>query len=156
VGINATLIGQMIAFTVFVLFCTKFVWPPLTKALEERRRKIADGLAAAENSSKELEKAQAEATEVLKAARVQATQILDAAHQRANVIEDEAKASGVAERDRQIASAKAEIDTEANRAREQLRTQVAALAVAGAEKLIKREIDPNVHKALLDELIAEI
>ena len=153
---NITLLGQMISFAILIWFSVKFIWPPLIKAIEERQQKIAEGLAAADNAQKNLAQAEEKANEELKAARAKANEIIDQAHQRANQIVDQAKQDAVAEAGRQKALADAEIDAASNRAREELRKQVSALAVTGAEKLLKREIDANAHKALLDELAAEI
>lgn len=155
-GINLTLIGQMITFVVFVLICMKYVWPPLTKAMEERRAKIAEGLAASDRAQKDLDLAQQKAAEVIREARNSAGEILEQANQRANQIVDHAKEDAISERERQIVATKSEIDLEANRAKEALRKQVAALAVQGAEKLLQREIDAAAHQELLDSLTAEI
>lgn len=155
-GINATLIGQMGTFFVFVFVMMKFIWPPIMKALEERQKKIADGLAAADRSQSALEEAQIQANDVLREARGKATEIIDAANQRRNQVVEEAKVEASAERARQLTAAQAEIANESHRAREALRNQVATLAVAGAERLLSREVDAQTHKALLDELIAEI
>ena len=127
---NLTLIGQSIAMLVFVWFCMKYIWPPIMTAIEERQTQIADGLAAAERGQQNLEKAQAEASDIVDEARKQATGILDQAHARANEIVAEGKADGVKERERQLASARAEVEQETNRAREELRGQVSAIAVA--------------------------
>ena len=154
--INLTLIGQTIAMVVFVWFCMKFIWPPLLAAIEERQAKIAEGLAAADQGQEKLEAAQAEAEEIVADARRQATGILDQAHSRANEIVAEGKADGAKERDRQVAAAQAEIEQEANRAREELRGQVSAIAVAGAEKILNREIDAKAHEDILGKLAQEI
>jgi len=151
-----TLIGQTIAMIVFVWFCMKFIWPPLMNAIEERQQEIADGLAAAERGQQSLDKAQAEAEEVVAEARKQANSILDQAHARANEIVAEGKAEGVRERERQLAAATAELEQEANRAREELRGQVSAIAVASAEKILRREIDPKAHEEILSKLAAEL
>jgi F-type H+-transporting ATPase subunit b len=156
VDINATLIGQTIAMIVFVWFCMKFIWPPLLAAIEERQEKIAEGLAAAEQGAERLDEAKAEAEEIVQDARRQATQILDQANARANEIVAEGKASGVKERERQLSAAKAEIEQEANRAREELRGQVSAIAIAGAEQILKREIDAASHDDILGELAREL
>jgi F-type H+-transporting ATPase subunit b len=156
VDINATLIGQAIAMTVFVWFCMKYIWPPLLTAIEERQEKIADGLAAAEKGEQRLEEAKAQADEIVGDARTQATGILDQAHARANEIVAEGKADGVKERDRQLGAAKAEIEQEANRAREELRGQVSAIAVASAEKILQREIDDKTHADILSKLAGEL
>jgi F-type H+-transporting ATPase subunit b len=156
VDINATLIGQTIAMIVFVWFCMKFIWPPLLAAIEERQEKIAEGLAAAEQGAERLDEAKAEAEEIVQDARRQATQILDQANARANEIVAEGKASGVKERERQLSAAKAEIEQEANKAREELRGQVSAIAIAGAERILKREIDAASHDDILGELAREL
>jgi F-type H+-transporting ATPase subunit b len=152
VDINATLIGQTIAMIVFVWFCMKFIWPPLLGAIEERQEKIAQGLAAAEQSAEQLDRAKAEAEQIVADARRQATQILDQANARANEIVADGKSEGTRERERQLAAAKTEIEQEAHRAREQLRSQVSAVALAGAEKILKREIDAKAHDDILGEL----
>lgn len=154
--INLTLIGQMIAMTVFVVFCMKFVWPPLLQAIEERQEKISEGLAAAEQGQERLEEAQQEADKIIAEARDQATAILDQAHSRANEIVAEGKAKGVKERERQLAAASAEIEQETNRAREELRGEVSAIAVASAEKILQREIDEAAHQDILGKLAQQI
>jgi F-type H+-transporting ATPase subunit b len=156
VDINATLWGQTIAMVVFVWFCMKFIWPPILNALEERQKQIEEGLAAADKSQEALEAAQAEADTIVAEARQQATGILDQAHARANEIVAEGKDAGVKERDRQLAAAKAEIEQETNKAREELRGQVSAIAVASAEKILRREIDSKTHEDILGKLAQEI
>lgn len=153
---NLTLVIQGLAFFAVAWLVMKFIWPPIIAAIEERQQKIAEGLAAADSAQKNLAQAEEKANEELKAARAKANEIIDQAHQRANQIVDQAKQDAVAEAGRQKALADAEIDAASNRAREELRKQVSTLAVTGAEKLLKREIDANAHKALLDELAAEI
>ena len=155
-SINVTMIGQMIAFALFIWFTKAFVWPPLMEAMRERERRIADGLAAADRGEKDLELARDKAADILREAREQASEIVDQAHSRANQIVDDAKADAVSERERQLAAARAEIEQDRSRAREELRDQVATLAVAGAEKLIEREIDQKSHRELLDKLVAEL
>ena len=154
--INATIIGQTISMIVFVWFCMKFVWPPLMGMIEERQTEIADGLAAAEKGARSLEVAEVEKAKVLDAARGQAREIIDQANTRANGIVDEARTTADQERERILAAAQAEVGQEVNRAREELRGQVAAIAVAGAEKLISREINAATHQDLLNKLAAEI
>jgi len=154
--INATFIGQALAFAILIWFSYKFVWPPLMGAIEERQTKIAEGLAAADRSKKDLAQAEEKVNEVLREARTKANEIIDQAQARANQIVDQAKVEAIAEAGRQKTIAISEIESAANRAKEDLRRQVSQLAVAGAEKLIRKEIDGNVHKALLDELAAEI
>ena len=151
-----TLLGQMISFAILIWFTVKFIWPPLMAAIEERQQKIAEGLAAADNAQKNLAQAQDKVNEELKAARSKANEIIEQAHQRANQLIDAAKADAIAEGNRQTALAEAEIEAAANRAKEDLRKQVSALAVSGAEKLLKREIDANAHKALIDDLAAQL
>jgi len=151
-----TLIGQSIAMLVFVWFCMKFIWPPIMNAIEERQTEIANGLAAAERGQQSLDKAKAEAAEIVDDARKQATTILDQAHARANEIVADGKANGVKERERQIAAARSEVEQETNRAREELRGQVSAIAVASAEKILRREIDSKAHEDILSRLAAEL
>ncbi|MDH5831598.1 F0F1 ATP synthase subunit B [Luteimonas sp. M1R5S18] len=153
---NATFLGQGLAFAILIWFTWKFVWPPLMKAIEERQQKIAEGLAAADNAQKNLAQAEERVADELKAARAKANEIIEQAHQRANQIVDAAKAEAIAEGQRQKALVEAEIAASANRAREDLRRQVSTLAVAGAEKLLRREIDADAHKALLDELAGQL
>ena len=154
--INLTLIGQTIAMIVFVWFCMKFIWPPILNAIEERQEQIAEGLAAAEKGQDKLLQAQAEAEEIVSDARKQATSILDQAHARANEIVAEGKSDGVRERERQLTAAKAEIEQEINKAREELRGQVSAIAIASAEKILKREIDDEAHEDILGKLAQEL
>ena len=154
--INLTLIGQTIAMVVFVWFCMKFIWPPLMAALEERQAQIEEGLAAADKGQEALVRAAAEADEIVAEARKQATGILDQAHARANEIISEGKSDGAKERERQLTAAKAEIEQEANRAREELRGQVSAIAIASAEKILKREIDSKAHDDILGQLAQEL
>ncbi len=155
-NINLTLFGQMIAFVAFVWFCMKFVWPPILAAMAEREQKIADGLAAADRASHDLELAKEKAVERLKEAKEEAAGIVDSANKRANQIVEEAKDAAVVEADRVKASAQAEIEQETNRAREQLRGQVAALSLAGAEKVLGAAIDKDAHNDLVDKLADEL
>ena len=155
-NINLTLIGQMIAFVCFVVFCMKYVWPPIMAAMAEREKKIADGLAAADRASHDLELAKEKAVERLKEAKEEAAGIVDSANKRGNQIVEEAKDAAVAEAERVKASAQAEIEQETNRAREQLRGQVAALSLAGAEKVLGAAIDQDAHAELVDKLAAEL
>jgi F-type H+-transporting ATPase subunit b len=155
-NINATLIGQSITFFLFVLFCMKYVWPPIVRALDERRKRIADGLAAAERGQREQELAEQRAKEVLHEAKNQAADVIAQAQKRATEIVEEAKSDARVEGERLLTAARAEIDQEVNRAKEQLRTQVAAIALAGAERVLAREIDAAAHNAMLSELAAQI
>jgi len=155
-NLNATLVLQSIAMLIFVWFCMKFIWPVLLKSMDERREKIAEGLAASDRAEKALEAAQIEATAAINQARSKAGEIVDQANQRHGQILDQAKEDAVAERKRQVAAAEADIAQATNQARETLRAQVASLAVLGASRLLEKEIDADVHRKLLDELIAEI
>lgn len=155
-NINATLIGQSIAFFLFVWFCMKYVWPPIMAALEERKKKIADGIAAAERGVHEQELAEKRAKDTLHSAKEQGNEILNQANKRASEIVEEAKNEARAEGERLLAAAKAEIEQEVYRAKEQLRKQVASIAVAGASKVLEREIDASAHSDILDKLVAEI
>lgn len=155
-NINFTLLAQALAFAGLIWIIATKIRPPLMNAIEERQQKIAEGLAAADRSQKDLAQAQEKVNEALKEARTKANEIIDQAHARANQIVDAARNEAITEATRQKELAQAEIDAAANRAREDLRKQVSALAVTGAEKLLKREIDANAHKALLDELASEI
>ena len=154
--INMTLIGQSIAMLVFVWFCMKYIWPPILTAIEERQAQIEEGLAAADKGQESLVKAAAEADEIVADARKQATGILDQANSRASEIVAGGKSDGVKERERQLSAAKAEIEQEANRAREELRGQVSAIAVASAEKILRREIDGKAHDDILGKLAQEL
>ena len=154
--INATLIGQSIAFAVFVIFCMKYIWPPLISAIEARQATIADGLASAERATKDLELAQASADDQLKEAKAQAASIVDAANKRKAQIVDEAKTAAITERDNIIASGYAEVEAERNRAKEDLRQQVAVLAIAGAEKILERSIDEAAANDIVEKLVAEL
>ncbi len=153
---NATLIGQTIAMIVFVWFCMKFVWPLIMGAIEQRQTEIADGLAAAEQGKSSLATAKVEVDKIIAAAREQARGIVEQANARAAGIVEQAKADGEAARKSQLEAARAEIEVEINRAREELRAQVARIAVAGAEKVLGREIDANAHRDLLGRLAAEL
>jgi len=153
---NATLIGQSITFIFFVWFCMKFVWPPIMNALEARKKQIADGLAMADRGKHELELAAKKAGDSLRDAKAQAGEVIAQAEKRAAQIIEEAKLAAKEEGDRQLAAAQANIAQETNRAREALREQVAALAVAGAEKILRREVNAQTHADLLGQLKAEL
>ena len=154
--INATLIAQMLVFLILIWFTMKYIWPPLMTAMDERARRISEGLSAAEKARKDLADADARVADEIRKARTEATSIIDKAHQQANQIIDKARQDAIVEATRQKATAAADIESMAHRAREELRSQVASLAVSGAEKILKREIDANAHKALLDQLVAEM
>ena len=155
-NINATLILQSIAMMIFVWFCMKFLWPPLLKAMDERRERIAEGLAASDRAEKELEAAKVTVDQQIREAREKAGEIVDQASHRHSQILDQAKEDAAAERNRQVSAAEADIIQAANQAREELRASVANLAVLGASKILEKEVDANTHRELLDKLIAEI
>ncbi|MDQ2971650.1 MAG: F0F1 ATP synthase subunit B [Pseudomonadota bacterium] len=155
-SLNATLIAQMIVFLILIWFTMKFIWPPLMKAMDERARRIADGLNAADRARKELVDADARAADEIRQARAEAAAIIEKANSQAGQIVDKARVDALAEAVKQKATALADINNMAHRARAELRGQVAGLAMAGAEKILKREIDANTHKALLEQLVAEI
>jgi F-type H+-transporting ATPase subunit b len=154
--INATLIGEVIAFLIMIALTMKFVWPPLTRAIEERQHKIAEGLEAADRARKELADADARSADELKRARAEAAVIIERANQQATQIVDKARTDALLEAAKQKAAAQADIENMAHRARAELRAQVAQLAIAGAEKILKREINADTHKALIEQLVAEI
>ena len=147
---NLTLIAQAVSFALFIWFTVKFVWPPLLRAIEARQKQIADGLAAGEQGKKSLEASSKQADQAIREARSRAAEIIAQAEKRSAEVVEEAKTVARAEGDREKAAAKADIQQEAARAREQLREQVAALAVAGAEKILRREVDARAHADLLD------
>ena len=153
---NATLIGQMITFAIFVWFCMKYIWPPLIAALEERNARISEGLAAAQRGQQDLEEAEIKVKESFNEAKTQAQEIINQAQKRANEIVDEAKDSAREEADKIKAAASADIDQQITAAREQLRKEVSSIALAGAEQILKREVDAKAHAAVLDELVAQI
>jgi F-type H+-transporting ATPase subunit b len=155
-NMNATLIGQAIAFFLFVVFCMKYVWPPILHALEERKKKIADGLAAAEHGKHEQQLAEERAKELLREAKEQAGEIITRADKRATEIIDEAKQDAKAEGGRMLTAAQAEIVQELNRVKEDLRGQVVSIALAGASKVLEREVDEAANAELLNKLAAEI
>ncbi len=155
-NINATLILQSIAMMIFVWFCMKFIWPPLLQAMDERRERIAEGLAASDRAEKELDAAKVKVGEQLSEARDKASGIVDQANQRHTQILDQAKDDAQSERQRQVTAAEADIVQAANQAREELRSSVASLAVLGAGKILEREVDEKTHRELLDKLITEI
>ncbi len=155
-NINATLIGQSLAFFLFVWFVMQYVWPPLINALNERKKTIADGLAAAEKGEKAQETAQAEAQVMLGEAKAQAAEIIALAQKRSNEIVDEAAEAATEKGAQIVAAAQSEIEQEIVRAKEALRGQVAGLAVLGAGKILHSEIDADAHAKVLDELVAQI
>ena len=151
-NLNLTLIAQVISFSAFIWFTVKFVWPFMLRAIETRQKTIADGLAAAEQGKRSLETSTKQAEEAIKEARNRAADIIGQAEKRASQMVDEARNAAKEEGNREKAAAKAEIAQEVTRAREQLRDRVASLAVAGAEKILRREVDAKAHGDLLDSI----
>lgn len=148
-NLNATLFAQLVVFFILAWFTMQFVWPPIVKALDERAKKIADGLAAAERGKHDLELATKRSTEALREGKEKAAELLAQAEKRAAQVIEEAKATAKTEADRIVAGAKAEIDQEAVRAKEQLREQLSALVVSGAEQILRREINAQAHADIL-------
>ena len=155
-NINATLIGQAIAFFLFVVFCMKYVWPPILHALSARKARIADGLAAAEHGRHEKELAEARAKELLREAKDQGAEIIGRADKRAAEIVETAKDDAKSEGQRLMTAAQAEIEQEVIRIKEELRAQVVAIALTGAGKVLEREVDEATHAELMNRLVAEI
>ena len=155
-SINATLIGQMITFTLLVWFTMKYVWPPIINALEERKAKISEGLAAAEKGQEEIKLAEKKAKSVLKEAKEQSAEIIATAQKRANELVEESKLQAKAEGERLLEAAKAKIEQESLQARESLRKEVSALALRAAEQILKEEIDKAKHQDLLSKTAAQL
>lgn len=154
--INATIIGQFLTFGILIWFTMKYVWPPITKAIAEREKKIAAGLEAAERSKRELEMAEHKAFSIIREAKQQASQIIEQANLHSSQLVEEAKTQARQEGQRIVELAQGEITREVAQAKEALKTQLAMLAITGAEKIIQRRLDPAVHTDLLNELAAEI
>ena len=155
-NMNATLLGQAIAFALFVWFCMKYVWPPIMEAIEERQKKIADGLSAAERAAKDLDLAQANASDQLKEAKRAATEIIEQANKRKGQILEEAREEALTERQKILTQGEAELESERKRTRDELRKQVATLAVIGAEKILERSINLEAQKDILDNITAKL
>lgn len=155
-NLNLTLIGQAISFAIFVTFCMKYVWPPIMGALRERQEKIAQGLADAEKSEQKREDAEAEIATMLEEAKAQAAEIVAQAKKRGNDIVEESKNTARSEGERLKEAASSEIEQEVVSARESLRQQVGALAVEGASRILKREVDPRAHAEVIDDLVTQI
>ena len=155
-NINLTLIGQLIAFTIFVIFCMKYVWPPISGALADRQKKIAEGLDAADKAARNLETAKSQIEDELKQARSQVTELLEQANKRSSQIVEEAQDKARAEVEKIMASAQAQIAQDVAQAREALRADVAQLAVVGAERVLGASVDQAAHKKLLAELANEL
>lgn len=154
--INATLVGQLITFALLVWFTMKYVWPPITQAMHEREKKIAAGLEAADHSQRELQDAEQKALAILQQAKLDASQVIEQAHKRSVHIVEEAKENARVEAKRIVQHAQDEIAREVSQVKEALRMQLANLAIAGAEKIIRRNLDSSTNAALLDEFAAEI
>ncbi len=155
-NLNVTMVAQAITFFVFIFFCAKFIWPPLTNAISARQKKVAEGLAAAEEGKQSLERSALKADEEISKARSRAAEIVAQAEKRVSQMIEEAKNAAREEGNREKVAAKAEIEQEVSRAREALRLQVATLAVAGAEKILRREVDAKTHADLLQAVQAEL
>ena len=155
-NMNATLLGQTIAFFLFVWFCKKYVWPPMISAMEARQAEIADGLAAAEKGQQAQEVAEQEAAKLISDAKAQAADIIASAEKRGNTVVEEAKEAATSEKQRIIASAEAEVEQSVHSAREALRGQVSSIAVSAASKIVDKEIDEKAHSALLDDLVQQL
>ena len=155
-NINLTLLMQAVAFFVFILFCAKFIWPPLMRAIETRQKQIADGLAAGEEGRQSLSKAEARIAEMMADAKARVSEIIAQGEKLKNETIEQSKGAAKVEGDRIIAAAKAEIEQEVFRAKESLRSQVAVLAVQGAEKILRREVDAKAHADLLNAVAAEL
>lgn len=154
--INLTLFGQAIAFIVFVYFCMKFIWPPIIQALEERQKSVADGIAASDKAHTKLAAATDKSEAIIAEARERALEIVDQASQRASQVMADAKSDAVTEGKRLVEAARSEIEQESNRAKDSLRGEIASIAIAGAGKLLNREVDKKTHADLLDKLAAEL
>lgn len=155
-NINATLIGQLIAFALFVWFCMKFVWPPIMKAIEDRQRTIADALASAEKAKQEQADTKTFVEQELNQAKLKAQEIIDLANKRRNEILDEAKSEAETVRANIVKQGYAEVESERKRVQEELRAQVASLAIAGAEKIVGHTIDKAANNEIIDNLVAEL
>ena len=153
---NFTLIGQLLAFILFVWFCMRYIWPPMLRILEEREKEIADGLNAASEGKRELEEASVKKKEILKDAKEEAAELINQAGQRANQLVEDAKTSAQKEAEKIKVSAQNDLEQSTKRAREELRSEVATLAVAGAEKILNSEIDEKKNSDLIDELTKEL
>ena len=155
-SINATLIGQMITFTLLVWLTMKYVWPPIIAALEERKTKIAEGLAAAEKGQEDVRLAEKKAKSILKDAREQSAEIISSAQKRANELVEESKLQARLEGERLLEAAKAQIEQEKMQARESLRKEVSALALRAAEQILKEEVDKAKHQAILTKTAEQL
>lgn len=151
--INATFLGQAVAFVIFVVLCMKWVWPPLMKALEKRQKEIADGLDSAEKAKKNLELAKSGSAEALRQAKLEAQKIIDAAQKQRSQILDKAAEEAAAEKSRILEAARAEIEAERNKAREELRAEVVNLALAGAEKILNQKVSSKTDQEMVKKIV---
>jgi F-type H+-transporting ATPase subunit b len=156
VNINLTLLVQMVVFATLILITMKWIWPPILRAMDERQRRIAQGLAAAEEGEKQLSEARAKADAIIREARERANQIIDHAQHRANEVMEQAKGAASSEGARIVAAAQQQIELDTTRAKESLRREVAGIAVGAASKLLGREIDARAHADLLEQLAEQI
>jgi F-type H+-transporting ATPase subunit b len=156
VNMNLTLLGEVIWFILFVIFCVKFIWPYILKALEEREKRIADGLEAAEKGHHELELAEKRSTEILRDGKAQSQGFITSAQKRADELIEEAKQNAQTEANRIIAAGRAQVDQERQQVKQELRREVARLAIAGAEQILMREVDQAAHKEVLDKISATL
>lgn len=154
--INATLLGQAISFFLFVVFCMKYVWPPIIKAIEERQKSIADALSSAERANKSLELAKSQASDQLKEVKIQAAEIIEQANKRKAQIIEEAATLAKIESNKILDQGRADLALEKNRAKDELRKQLAALAVIGAERILERQIDQAANNDIVEKLVAEL
>ncbi len=154
--INATLLVQIVVFMLVIMGTMKWIWPPIMQAMKERQAQIADGLAAAERGVHEQELAEGRAKEVIKSAKAEAAKILAQAQNQGNELIDEAKETAISERNRIVESGHIEVEQELNQAKQSLREELATVALAGAERILEREVDAKVHKDVLDELASQI
>ncbi|WP_392566121.1 F0F1 ATP synthase subunit B [Utexia brackfieldae] len=155
-NMNATILGQAIAFILFVWFCMKFVWPPIIGAIEKRQKEIADSLASAESAKKDLELAKANTSDIMQEAKAEASVIVEQANKRKAAILDEAKQEAIREREKIVSQGLAELEAERKRTTEELRQKVAILAIAGAERIIERSVDEAANRDIIDKLVAEL
>lgn len=155
-NINATLVGQMITFALFVWFTMKFIWPPITKAIKERQKKIADGLAAAQQGKRDLELAERHVRKIIDEAKLEASHVMERAHEYANQCIKDAKEAALEESQRILARANEKINQQLNQARQSLSHEVASLALVGAEKILGKEVNAETHQASLQQLAKEL
>ncbi|MDR9466932.1 F0F1 ATP synthase subunit B [Marinospirillum sp.] len=155
-NMNMTLLGQSVAFAIFVWFCMKYVWPPISEAMRERQKKIAEGLDSASRAQRDLELAQEKAAQTLREAKEESARILEQANKRSTLLIEEAKEQAKAEGERLVEAAKGEINQEVNRAKDELRGQMSSLILEGAEKILESSVDEKAHSELVDKLAKQL